>query len=81
MIPLSHQAVIAAQAQSSCVLRLVAPTTNPGYYVPIKEVRQRKNTRTTENMKFLWGGSGIGHATIKVKTHRHSQKDNNRVKR
>jgi hypothetical protein len=57
------------------VLGLVVGATNPGYYVPIKEVRQRKNTRNTENMKFLWGGNGIGHATIKVETHRHRQKD------
>jgi hypothetical protein len=63
------------------VLRLVVAPTNPGYYVPIKEVRQRKNTRTTENMKFFWDGSGIGHATIKVKTHQHRQKDNHKVKR
>jgi hypothetical protein len=28
-----------------------------------------------KNMKFFWGGSGEGHATIKVKTHRQWQKD------
>jgi hypothetical protein len=34
-----------------------------------------------ENMNFFWGGRRIGHATIKVKTHQHRQKDNHKVKR
>jgi hypothetical protein len=29
-----------------------------------------------ENMKFCWGGSGEGHAKIKVKTHQNRQKNN-----
>lgn len=50
----------AVSHSSKCpfMLGLVAPTTNPGYYVPIKEVRQRKNTRNTENMKFIYGFLG-----------------------
>ncbi len=61
---------------------LVAPTTNP---VQLCQNLRRftgkeRIAEHQENMKFCWGGRREGHVTIKVETHRHSQKDKHRVK-
>jgi hypothetical protein len=62
---------------------LVASTTNP---VQLCQNLRRftgkeRIAEHQENSKFLWGGSGEGHVTIKVETHRHRQKDKHKVKR